>query len=119
MRDESNASRSPCGTTFAQQWSWSMDRNTSLKRTVGGAKPRRSLLLQSVLFDFAEQRAFADAEQLGGFGALAFGQFQRAGDVVLFNLGQRLADQRVGAVRERVVRSAVGDCERGDVLPQV
>src|ERR1700733_8675530 len=101
---------------------------TSVRTSVLEARPQTprgqtktvSVVLETVLFDLAVQRAFAHAQELGRFLAFAFGQLERAVDVIAFDFVQGAANQRVAAGDGgHASRVAVAAGEHGDFVGQV
>src|SRR5580698_3178092 len=88
--------------------------------TPRGKTKRISVVLETVLFDLAVQRAFAHAQELGRFLAFAFRQLQRAVDVIAFDFVQRAANQRVAAGDGgHAGRVAIAAGQHGDFIGQV
>src|SRR5579872_2946645 len=77
---------------------------SSLKSQVSSLKSQVSS--QPPGFDFAIQRAFADAEHLGGFFALSSGELQRALNVIFLDLFEGTADE--AALGHAVERGPAG-----------
>src|SRR5580692_5459049 len=85
--------------------------------TPRGQTKKVSVVLETVLFDLAVERAFAHSQELGRFLAFAFRQLQRAVDVIAFDFVQGAANQRVAAGDGRHAGGvAVAAGEHGDFV---
>src|SRR3990172_9850157 len=73
-------------------------------QTIHTCRKYASPALQAVFLDLPIEGPLADAQQRGGLLASTFGQFQRPLDVILLDVGQRTANQRIRSGNRVVCR---------------